>query len=456
MRIKTAAVAGSFYPAEATELLSTVQQLLTNNPNTGPRPVALQVPHAGLRYSGGIAAAAYNRIRPYLSQFQRIVILGPAHRVGTDKMVTLDADAWQTPLGRFSLDKNLASELIEQRLLHYNNPVHAQEHCLEVQLPFLQALGLGHLPLLPIVVGQVGPSQVAQLIEQTLTPQGTLLLISSDLSHFHTQPKAIKIDGDTLNTIKQLQPTLGPQQACGCHSLNGLLEYARHHRLQAELLAQGTSADGGGDVNRVVGYSAFAFYPTEITKAEKPDTAAYSKSEQQHLLQFARQAIAKEFGSAEPITTIEFPGLEQQAACFVTLNLNHKLRGCIGNLEARDSLLESLTRNAKLAAFNDHRFAPLSREEFSNIKIELSILTPMQALAVTDEADLLSQLRPNIDGLVFNSGQHQATFLPSVWQQLPEPKQFLVHLKRKAGLAEDYWNADVQCHIYQSIKIVEA
>jgi len=454
MRIKTAAVAGSFYPAEADELLSTVQELLANNPNTGPRPVALQVPHAGLRYSGGIAAAAYNRIKPYLSQFKRIVILGPAHRIGTDKMVCLDADAWQTPLGRFKLDKNLAGELIEQQLLHYNNAVHAQEHCLEVQLPFLQALGLGHLPLLPIVVGQVVPRQVSQLIEQ-LPAEDTLLIISSDLSHFHPQQQAVEIDGHTIFSIQRLQATLSPQQACGCHCLNGLLEYARSNKLAAELLAQGTSADAGGDVNRVVGYSAFAFCPTAVTKPQKQDKAAYSTTEQQYLLQLARQAIAKEFGNCLPIANIEFPGLAQHAACFVTLNLDHKLRGCIGNLEARDSLFESVTRNAKLAAFNDHRFAPLSPEEFGNIKIELSILTPMQALVVTDEADLLRQLRPNIDGLVFKSGQHQATFLPSVWQQLPEPKEFLAHLKRKAGLAEDYWNADVQCFNYQTMKIVE-
>lgn len=453
MRIKTPAVAGSFYPAEANNLLATVNSLLDSNPNTGACPIALQVPHAGLRFSGGIAAHAYNRVKPYREQFKRVVVLGPAHRVGTREMVTIDADMWQTPLGRIPLDKELASSLIEQGLLKYDNRVHAQEHCIEVQLPFLQVLGLGNLPLLPIVVGQAPANKVAKLCRQVLEMKGTLLLISSDLSHFHTKADAEAIDSKTLAQLSQLDASIESKQACGCHPLNGILEYARENNLRTELLAKATSADAGGDVNRVVGYSAVAFYPKE--KKLEPETVIYSEQEQQYLLQLARHSIASELSQQQPLAALATKQLQQHAACFVTLNIEGKLRGCIGNLEARDSLVKAIQRNAKQAAFKDQRFKPLTLEELPLITVELSILTPMQAIEVASEADLLKKLRPGIDGLLFESGSHRATFLPSVWQQIPDPKQFQAQLKRKAGLEPSYWHSNVRCSVYQSIKMSE-
>lgn len=453
MRIKTPAVAGSFYPAEKENLLATVNSLLDSNPNTGACPIAMQVPHAGLRFSGGIAAHAYNRVKPYREQFNRVVVLGPAHRVGSREMVTIDADMWQTPLGRIPLDKVLADRLIKQGLLKYDNRVHAQEHCIEVQLPFLQTLGMGSLPLLPVVVGQALTNKVAQLCNEVLEMKGTLLLISSDLSHFNTKADAEAIDKQTLAQLNQLDASIGSKQACGCHALNGILEYAKNNNLYTELLAKATSADVGGDVNRVVGYSAVAFYAQK--EKSEPEAVIYSEAEQQYLLKLARHAIASEFSEQQALIALETTLMQRHTACFVTLNIEGKLRGCIGNLESRDSLVKAIPRNAKQAAFKDQRFKPLSLEELPVIEIELSILTPMQAIEISSEADLLNTIRPGIDGLLFESGKNRATFLPSVWQQVPDPKQFLVQLKRKAGLGANYWNSDVRCSVYQSIKMTD-
>lgn len=259
MRIKQSAVAGTFYPGSGDELALMVSQLLEKNPQQGCRPVALQVPHAGLIYSGGVAARAYNRIRPYLKEYSRVVLLGPAHRVPLQGAVVMSSDQWQTPLGNVALDRTFSEELINEGLVNVYDIAHEQEHCLEVQLPFLQVLN-GGSEVLPVLVGQTSTAEVAELISRILQEPATLLLISSDLSHFHPYDEAQRIDQQTIRHICQLHSDLRPQQACGCYALNGLLKYAADNGLQAELLGYCNSGDSSGDYSRVVGYSAYAFY----------------------------------------------------------------------------------------------------------------------------------------------------------------------------------------------------
>jgi hypothetical protein len=165
------------------------------------------------------------------------------------------------------------------------------------------------------------------------------------------------------------------------------------------------------------------------------------------LLRLARNAIGERFGlSPQPV--IESPEWQEKAATFVTLTQRGDLRGCIGSLEAWRPLADDVRANALAAAFRDPRFPPLSADELPRTRIEVSLLTPAQAIDCRDEADALAQLRPHIDGLIFSAGRHRATFLPQVWEQLPEPAAFLAQLKRKAGLAADYWGPDVQLERY--------
>lgn len=184
----------------------------------------------------------------------------------------------------------------------------------------------------------------------------------------------------------------------------------------------------------------------------------YSAEERKVLLALARHTVADGVAGKEPERPVEFQipeGLEKTRACFVTLKIDGRLRGCIGNLEANSSLVEAVLRNSYLAAFRDQRFQPVSESELESIEYEISVLTPMAPLVVSSEMDLIAKLRPGVDGLVFEADGHRSTFLPSVWDQLNKPEKFLSQLRLKAGLAADYWSGGVRCWTYQAIKIGE-
>lgn len=167
------------------------------------------------------------------------------------------------------------------------------------------------------------------------------------------------------------------------------------------------------------------------------------------LLALARNTLAAHFGLHADEMAADMPELHRPGATFVTLTQNGQLRGCIGTLEAWRPLGLDVQENARAAAFRDPRFKPLRAEEFPHTRIEVSRLTPAEVLHFTDEADALAQLQPGIDGVILSAGPHHATYLPQVWEQLPEPSEFLAHLKRKAGLAEDYWGGDVRLERYR-------
>lgn len=266
MRVKNPAVAGMFYPENRVQLAQLVSQLLADNQHLQPEsgvhpeviPKAVIVPHAGLIYSGAIAALAYNRLRAYTDSIKRVVMMGPSHRVPLSSIASLRAEQWRTPLGDVQLDTAFTRELEETGLVTVNDTAHAQEHCLEVQLPFLQNIGLDKA-VVPLVVGHVDARQVAAVVEYVLSSEDTLLVISSDLSHFHTYDEAREIDAETSSHIERLNPDIKPEQACGCFAMNGLLLSAKQLGLTVEKLGICNSGDTAGDKSRVVGYAAYAF-----------------------------------------------------------------------------------------------------------------------------------------------------------------------------------------------------
>jgi hypothetical protein len=232
------------------------------------------------------------------------------------------------------------------------------------------------------------------------------------------------------------------------------LHTAERRGLQPELLDLRNSGDTAGDKNRVVGYAAFAFY--DGANAEDVDKPAneFSKADGNLLVAIARSAIADRFGrcfsATEPAAFLHRPG-----ACFVTLKKDRRLRGCIGSLVAQRSLFDDVQANARAAAFQDPRFEPLRFEELSFTQVEVSVLSAQQPIPFIDEEDALAQLRPCIDGIVLEFGRHRSTFLPQVWDSLPEPRRFLAELKRKAGLAPDFWDAGVGLSRYTVAKWAE-
>jgi AmmeMemoRadiSam system protein B len=261
------AVAGYFYPAGADELAAEVRGLLAAAQAGKPArmPKALIVPHAGYVYSGPVAASAYARLSALAGRIRRVVLLGPVHRVPVRGLAIPSMTAFSTPMGAIGLDRAALDSLAGLPQVTVSDAAHAQEHSLEVHLPFLQTV-LGDFQLLPLAVGDATAAEVAEVLERVWGGDETLIVISSDLSHFLDYDTAVKTDMDTLQHILALQPDLVHTQACGATPVNGLLAYAGTHALEAELLDQCNSGDTAGDRTRVVGYAAVAFYETESVR----------------------------------------------------------------------------------------------------------------------------------------------------------------------------------------------
>ena len=271
-RMRPTAVAGAFYPAQATILNKDLQRYLHEAAARLPSgreasswPKALIVPHAGYIYSGPIAASAYSLLAQGRGKIQRVVILGPAHRVPFRGIALPGVDAFQTPLGALPVDRAGVAAIAHLPQVLELPIAHAQEHALEVQLPFLQEV-LGQVSILPLVVGEASPGEVAEVLDALWGGPETVILISSDLSHYHPYAEARSIDSATVRQILRLDGTpIHHEQACGATPINGLLQAALHHHLQPRLLDLRNSGDTAGSQDAVVGYAAFAFFAEPTT-----------------------------------------------------------------------------------------------------------------------------------------------------------------------------------------------
>lgn len=266
--IRPAAVAGAFYPDDPAVLAAAVRQCLEGA--TPPRrderaPKAIIAPHAGYPYSGPVAGTAYARIAPLRGRVSRVVLAGPAHRVYVRGAAVPRTSAFDTPLGRIELDREVLERLCALPFVEASDPAHALEHSLEVHLPFLQSV-LGAFRLVPIVVGDASAEEMASLFEAAWGGEETLVVVSSDLSHYLPYEAARRMDRATAEAIVALEP-VDPEQACGAAPINGLLACARRHGLRAELLDLRNSGDTQGGRERVVGYGAFALREAEKARA---------------------------------------------------------------------------------------------------------------------------------------------------------------------------------------------
>jgi len=429
-RIRPAAVAGAFYPGDSAQLAAEVDELLGGVEQFEPQlayPKALIVPHAGYIYSGPVAAAAYDQLRAARGRVKRVVLLGPVHRVPVRGLAVPLSEVFETPLGRVPLDAAAASLLAGLRQVGRSEPAHAMEHSLEVQVPFLQRV-LGEFSLVPLAVGSASVGEVAEVIERLWGDEETLIVVSTDLSHYHSYEDARRIDGATLERIGAYATDIVHEEACGATPLNGLLQVARAKGLSIRLLAACNSGDTAGGRGRVVGYSAFALHEGEPVS---PHEAG------QGLLSIARGAIASELGLAAAPPAEGSRWLLQLAATFVTLLWDGRLRGCMGSLAASRPLGTDVAANAVAAAFHDPRFPALTTDEWPRCTVEVSLLAAPKPIRFADEADLLAQIRAGEDGIILEHGGKRATYLPQVWEGLPDKRRFLAELKRKAGIPDD-------------------
>ena len=264
MKYRQAAVAGSFYPDSAAQIK---QQLATYLSLQNPPQIqctsqvkALIVPHAGYCYSGAVAGHAYVYLQNIFSKIKRVILLGPSHRVPLIGCAISSCDFFITPLGKIPVDQKLNAQLLARELLITSDQAHLLEHSLEVQLPFLQTC-LADFTLIPIVVGQCSAKHVYEILNQLqVNEPTTLVVVSSDLSHFHPYHEARRLDDMTIQHILNYDAHLDGSEACGCYAVNGLLSYAKSQHWQIKLVNKANSADAVGSKREVVGYASFILY----------------------------------------------------------------------------------------------------------------------------------------------------------------------------------------------------
>ncbi len=484
--VRKPAVAGAFYPAERAELAGLVDQLLAHShvQTTTSRLRALVAPHAGYPYSGPVAATAYAAITT--TQPKRVMILAPSHYAEFEGVAVTPAH-YETPLGQVELDplcdRLAASPPFAYRPRARVHVPHWQksstrddlrpdtfEHSIEVQLPFLQRV-LGKFTLVPLLCGEVNPALVAEALAPHIDDQ-TLVIASSDLSHYYPYEVACRLDSECVAAICSLDTRrMEKQEACGKVPIMVVMELAKRLGWQPVLLDYRNSGDTAGDKARVVGYAAIAFYEQigtqaatranekepkgggehgvapefdpKPTRGEHSETSgALTQEEGAFLVRLARAALEEAVRNRKRLrvdpTTVP-ASLRVPKGCFVTLTKHGDLRGCIGHIFPQEPLCLAVIDNAWSAALEDPRFSPVAPYELPSIEVEVSVLTVPKPLPFTSPEDLLAKLRPYRDGVVLKIGPAMATFLPQVWEQLPDKVSFLAHLSRKAGCLPDAW-----------------
>ena len=465
-RVRMPAVAGAFYPADADTLRETVVSFLSeaSSAEADKEVQAVIVPHAGYVYSGSTASEAIKAI-PSDAVYKRIFLLGPSHRAAFDGASVNNAfDSYATPLGQVKVDNETVDSLLHaDPVFTYVPEAHAREHCLEVQLPFLQ-VHLQHVP--PIVPVIIGTQDLAKLrrIAQVLQPYFTsdnLFVISSDFSHYPSYEDANRVDKATGEAIESgsLRKFLDALEknarkgvprlatsACGQSPIAVLLLLMEGRKdLQVRHLAYCNSGDAVyGDRDRVVGYHAFS-----IVKKEEADAFSLTGEERAQLLQIARKSIDYELARKTDLpydSTKMGLALQQHCGAFVTLHKGGKLRGCIGNLIGYKPLYQTVASMARAAAFEDPRFYPVKESEMKDIDIEISVLSPLRKIQSIDEFQL------GRHGIYMIKGEHRGTFLPQVAEETGWTKEeFLGHCARdKAGLAWNGWK-DAELYVYEAI-----
>lgn len=444
-RVRAPHMAGTWYPAGDNECADMVMACLEKGlASPIPDPKVIVAPHAGFVFSGEIAGTAFKSLAPHAGRIKRVVIVGPAHRVGFKGLATTSADAWATPLGTVPVDWDALRALMPLPGFSVLDRVFEGEHSLEVHLPFLQRV-LEDFTIVPILVGDAGMPLVRDALKLVWGGPETVISVSSDLSHFHDYDTARGLDLATTRSIELLaHDKIDGNGACGHRPLSGALELARQQDLRVTHLDVRNSGDTRGGRDRVVGYGAYAM--------EYADGARIAESDRNQLLDAARFALRFGVENGRPPQAELGQGLSQSLtamrASFVSLKIAGRLRGCIGSVIAHQPLLLDVIANAYKAGFGNQRFGPLTEDELGQIDLEISLLSFPRIMRFADEADLVRQVRPDMDGLILQDQGRRGLFLPSVWEGLPKAEDFVKHLKRKAGLPMDHWSEGLRVFRY--------
>ena len=478
-RVRPATQAGRFYESNPQVLSHEVDSLLARHANDGTydNVAALIVPHAGYYFSGNVAASAYMALDS-TKQYKRIFLLGPSHHEWLDgASVNTEADYYATPLGQVKVDHETAVLLTNtnstndtNRVFFYRPEAHDREHCLEVQLPFLQRFFTLHSslstkevpPIVPIIIS-TNDFQKLQQIAETLKPYFTdenLFIVSSDFSHYPSYDDACAVDaktgkaiesGDVSQFIATIQANARSgirnlaTSACGELAIVTLMLMMDSQYQVKHLLYQNSGDIDNYDPTRVVGYHAFA-----ILRGEEK-TFSLSDKEKKTLKDIAYNSI-KDSLDGKPVAVansslfILHSSLKEKCGAFVSLHKQGRLRGCIGHFGEDVPLYEIVAEMARAAAFEDPRFQPVTHDELDDLDIEISVLTPMRRIQSLDEFQLHKH------GIYIKKGYRSGTFLPQVADEVNWTKEeFVGHCSQdKAGLGWDGWR-DAELYVYEAI-----
>jgi len=457
--VREPVVAGRFYPDSSPELLKKINNYLDKAfiESLPGKPVAIISPHAGYQYSGAVAAYGYKAIKDY--GYKRVIVLAPSHYSRYRGASILDVDAYKTPLGLVKLNHGICNNLI-------NNPpfigtfkkAHHREHSLETQLPFLQVVLGDDFELIPVLISRLDNEELNFIADKLkpLIDEQTLIVVSSDFTHYGYGYDYVPFKKDIEASIRKLD--YGAFERILALDFNGFMNYKKAtgitacgfmpvallmkilpHNVQGKILQYETSGSILGDFNSSVSYASIVF----TRSSERPDiigdNTGLDKDEKLTLLKVARDTLecyVKE-GKMPDVNSEEYAfsnKLKEKRGVFVTLNKNGHLRGCIGHILPREKLFEAVMDNTINSSMNDGRFRPVSKEELTEIEIDISVLSPIKKISGADK------FIPGKHGIIINLKGMRAVFLPQVaTEQGWGREETLAHLCNKAGLPSYAW-----------------
>lgn len=448
--IRKPAVAGRFYEAEPDLLKSGVETYLAGKHKPSGRLAGILAPHAGYVFSGAPAGAAFSALRDL--DFDTLVIMATGHTMGLRKGALLSDGVFETPLGRVEIDTGFCAELLKKKDLFEDSPrAHSDEHAVEVQLPFLQALKGDKVRIVPLLFNTSDAElleKAGRAVGRAMKGRKALFCVSSDLSHYPPADIAELSDRSVLLALRQAMRNGSPSyfdQACGLVGAKGSAHMDTVACGQAPMTAGAAAAlelgcndfelavythsgKVSGDDSRVVGYGAGFFTRVSPKPAGALELTADMRGE---LLGLARSAMELflEEGRPPRLMLDDRPEFNQPAAVFVTLTINGRLRGCIGNLSPSGTLADMVSSYACAAAFEDPRFSAVTKAELKKIKIEVSLLSTPQRVSGT------GAIKEGVHGVYLKSGGRSGTYLPQVWEHFDKKEEFLSSLcEEKAGI----------------------
>lgn len=450
------AVSGMFYPVDKHVLDNDISDYLGEvKKKISARVRALIVPHAGYTYSGKIAAHGYKEV--WESDIDTVIILGPSHTKFFEGASIANKTHYETPFGLAEISERATKikvDLEREGLFPNNENIHDNEHSIEVQIPFIQQV-LSKAKIIPVVIGsdtsfdELG--KIGEILKKYIDER-TLVVVSSDFTHYGSRFDYIPFTDDIENKIKDLDygaiefiekkdarefyKYVEDKKAtiCGKLPITILLSMFQDTDENVTVLKYDTSGSMTGDFSNSVSYASIALWGEE-----RPLLDA---NEKKYLLGLARKTIENAFsGKGEPEVDEEklSDNLKKVQGGFVTLHKDGALRGCIGHIIPQEPLYRCIMHNAANAAFHDSRFSPVTKEELSDIDIEISVLTVPEELDYSSTDELLEMIVPLKDGVILKNGWSRSTFLPQVWEQLPDKTEFFENLCAKAGMRKDCW-----------------